>query len=42
MGTEQYGTYGGPTFDSTFSIKFSTWVTKDTEFLFMTGTFVSH
>ncbi len=32
-----YGTYGSPTYDSTFNIVFSGMVTSSTEFLFMTG-----
>ena len=32
-----YGVYGGPTFDSTFGIVYSSWLSAETEFLFMTG-----
>jgi hypothetical protein len=32
-----YGTYGSPTYDSTFNVEFYSMVTSSTEFLFMTG-----
>ncbi len=32
-----YGTYGSPTDETTFNVVFSSMVTSNTEFLFMTG-----
>ena len=36
-GTASYGSYGGPTFDSSFSVPFATWLRNTTEMLFITG-----
>jgi hypothetical protein len=36
-GVDVYGTYGTATSDSSFSAAYSSWLTPNTEFLFITG-----